>query len=421
MTSSKGATGIAQVMPSTGPEAAKLAGLPWDPQRFKTDTEYNKALGKAYFNQQLQNFGNDPAKALAAYNAGPGATQKAIAQASSEGKPESWLSYLPKETQDYVPKTLNRISGQQAQATAKQVSQENTVVQQAVKAADMFGDTSTANRALSAYSQDPRGLKSAQEMAVELTNSNLKGVDINDVRDAIEQVVTELGVSPAVASSIVQESVGSGFASWAGGFGIFDKQKIDFDKLEAKLNSIGGKKVDGKYQNYGKFNTVLDTMVKNTAYQNTQQSLEGTNAEIQAIANRIAQYEQIGTPAARQAIALEQARLQQAEALRQQALQGGAGYVSGFMGQAPTAPAPVATLPASTVREPSSAGSGNFYSPENIDARKKAQAEREQNAVNEAAEKAKAAAAKLQEEQERMRKFRESYATSKDVWNQMIR
>src|ERR1700683_4528312 len=32
-----GAIGYSQVMPGTGPEAAKLAGLPWDEERLKTD------------------------------------------------------------------------------------------------------------------------------------------------------------------------------------------------------------------------------------------------------------------------------------------------------------------------------------------------------------------------------------------------
>jgi soluble lytic murein transglycosylase len=34
--SPKGAVGIMQVMPATGPEAARLAGVPWDPEAFHT-------------------------------------------------------------------------------------------------------------------------------------------------------------------------------------------------------------------------------------------------------------------------------------------------------------------------------------------------------------------------------------------------
>lgn len=102
--SSAGAVGIAQVMPKTGPEAARLAGLPWDEKALYNDPQYNYKLGEAYFNKQLNDFG-DPAYASAAYNAGPAATQKAIKLAADLKRPELWTSFLPKETQDYVKKT----------------------------------------------------------------------------------------------------------------------------------------------------------------------------------------------------------------------------------------------------------------------------------------------------------------------------
>lgn len=70
LTSSKGAIGIAQVMPDTAPEAARMAGLEWDEERYRNDEEYNLALGKAYFEAQVKKYG-DPMLAAAAYNAGP--------------------------------------------------------------------------------------------------------------------------------------------------------------------------------------------------------------------------------------------------------------------------------------------------------------------------------------------------------------
>lgn len=113
ITSPKGAVGIAQVMEATGPEAAKLAGLPWDRERWLKDKDYNKAIGVAYRNEMLKRFGGDLNKALAAYNAGPGAVEKAIANAEKMKENakldptlpvKSWLDLLPKETQDYVSK-----------------------------------------------------------------------------------------------------------------------------------------------------------------------------------------------------------------------------------------------------------------------------------------------------------------------------
>lgn len=105
--SSNGAVGVAQVMPGTGPEAAKLAGLPWSPERHKNDAEYNAALGKAYLKQQLNDFDGDLKLALAAYNAGPGAVRAAQEKAKKKGKAPFFENLsLPRETQLYVPKII---------------------------------------------------------------------------------------------------------------------------------------------------------------------------------------------------------------------------------------------------------------------------------------------------------------------------
>lgn len=110
VTSPKGAVGIAQVMPTTGPEAAKLAGVPWDVRRFHQDEGYNLQLGEAYFQKQLQDF-KSLDKAAAAYNAGPGRLKEAIARATLAGNPATWLNYMPQETQAYVNKALEGKTG----------------------------------------------------------------------------------------------------------------------------------------------------------------------------------------------------------------------------------------------------------------------------------------------------------------------
>lgn len=102
-TSPKGAIGIAQIEPGTGPEAAKAAGLAWDENKFRTDGDYNLALGKAYFGEQLKKYG-DVSMALAAYNAGPGALDAALSNAHGKNDDANWLQYLPAETQNYVTK-----------------------------------------------------------------------------------------------------------------------------------------------------------------------------------------------------------------------------------------------------------------------------------------------------------------------------
>ena len=106
LTSPKGALGKTQVLLSTGPEAAKLAGEPWDARRLAYDADYNERLGDAYLNKQFEDFQGNPAHAFAAYNAGPGATRKALETAEKAKRPDIWLSLLPKETRNYVATIL---------------------------------------------------------------------------------------------------------------------------------------------------------------------------------------------------------------------------------------------------------------------------------------------------------------------------
>lgn len=100
ITSPKGAVGIAQVMPATAPEAARLAGLPWDENAYRYDPVYNKLLGIAYMSEQLRKYKGNVAQALAAYNAGPDRVDTAL------GMGDAWFGHLPPETQDYVQKVL---------------------------------------------------------------------------------------------------------------------------------------------------------------------------------------------------------------------------------------------------------------------------------------------------------------------------
>jgi hypothetical protein len=107
ITSPAGALGISQVMPTTGPEAARLAGLPWSLERLRNDQEYNHALGRAYYDAQLARFG-DPALAAAAYNGGPGRVAQALRLAQQTGRP--WTAFLKPETQNYV-RVVSRAEG----------------------------------------------------------------------------------------------------------------------------------------------------------------------------------------------------------------------------------------------------------------------------------------------------------------------
>lgn len=85
--SPSGAVGIAQFEPAT---AAAEGVDPYDPQ--------SALYGAAHLMSTLSaQYGGDYAKALGAYNAGPGAVDAAVASGGA-----AWLSYMPLETQNYV-------------------------------------------------------------------------------------------------------------------------------------------------------------------------------------------------------------------------------------------------------------------------------------------------------------------------------
>lgn len=94
-----GAEGTMQIMPKTGPDAARYAGVPYDRERITTDPAYADLLGAAYMAWLLPQFDGDVAKALAAYNDGIGDAKKYI------DRPD-WIRHAPPETQDYVKKVL---------------------------------------------------------------------------------------------------------------------------------------------------------------------------------------------------------------------------------------------------------------------------------------------------------------------------
>lgn len=113
ITSPKGALGISQLMPDTAPEAAKLAGLPYDEKRLKNDTSYNKALGQAYFDKQVNDF-KDTHLAIMAYNAGPGRVNEWLAEfgdpRNGDITIDEFIDKVPyKETREYVKKILKRL------------------------------------------------------------------------------------------------------------------------------------------------------------------------------------------------------------------------------------------------------------------------------------------------------------------------
>lgn len=127
--SDKGAVGVAQIMEGTGPEAARLAGVAWDRDKWLNDTRYNYQIGKAYFGAQMKKYGNNPVLAVAAYNAGPGAVDGWI---NKFGDPrtgqisnEQFAASIPfEETRNYVSKVTGSAAAIPGQATMENLTSQ---------------------------------------------------------------------------------------------------------------------------------------------------------------------------------------------------------------------------------------------------------------------------------------------------------
>jgi soluble lytic murein transglycosylase len=101
-----GAMGLTQLMPATAKSLAKSVLRQRYRRAFLYDPGVNAQLGAAYLRRLLDQFGNSPVLALAAYNGGP--TRIARLVRESPGKPEDEVfeSIPLYETRDYVRRVL---------------------------------------------------------------------------------------------------------------------------------------------------------------------------------------------------------------------------------------------------------------------------------------------------------------------------
>lgn len=108
-----GALGLMQLMPATAEAVARDLGLPYSRTRLTRDPEYNARLGSRYLQRQLARYDDEPALALAAYNAGPGRVARWL---DAHGDPRldrdpyrmiDWIELIPfSETRNYVQRVL---------------------------------------------------------------------------------------------------------------------------------------------------------------------------------------------------------------------------------------------------------------------------------------------------------------------------
>lgn len=100
-----GAKGEMQVMDKTNLDP----GYGVKPARDDSPDERAR-VGREYLGAMVREYDGNLAHAWAAYNAGPGALNKAIKEAKEEGNPASWLDKMPRETQAYVAKNVKAYS-----------------------------------------------------------------------------------------------------------------------------------------------------------------------------------------------------------------------------------------------------------------------------------------------------------------------
>jgi len=100
-----GALGLMQVMPQTGRETARSAGLRLDSPKALLEPGVNIAIGTAYLRQMMARYDGNFAMAAAAYNAGPGRVRQW--QGSQCVPSERWIESIPfTETRGYVRRAL---------------------------------------------------------------------------------------------------------------------------------------------------------------------------------------------------------------------------------------------------------------------------------------------------------------------------
>lgn len=117
LTSPKGAQGEMQVMPKTATDP----GFGVTPARDSSPDELAR-VGRDYIAAMEKRYEGDSAKALAAYNAGPGAVDAAVKKAG-----DGWLAQMPAETRGYVAHGLNKLQ----KDTVAHASQDPAVVEAA--------------------------------------------------------------------------------------------------------------------------------------------------------------------------------------------------------------------------------------------------------------------------------------------------
>jgi len=104
--SGAGALGLMQLMPATGRQLARRAGLPWNGSPTLIDPETNVTLGTTYLADMLARYDGHRVLATAAYNAGPSRVDRWLPEDAALPA-DAWIDSVPySETRAYVQRVL---------------------------------------------------------------------------------------------------------------------------------------------------------------------------------------------------------------------------------------------------------------------------------------------------------------------------
>jgi hypothetical protein len=228
ITSSAGAKGIAQVMPTTGPEAAALAGIPWDEALYNdpgpAGEAYSMKLGDAYFEEMKRQFDGNIVLATAAYNAGPGRVRQSL----RTGQP------LPAETQAYLDKIFGS-GGQGAVAPRGNVQAERGDLRQMV--AERPSGMMQYGPILEELAEAPGGGEAALRL---LGNANARDQRLEGDQLQLEQTFArDDDAMERLAMTALAHGDMDTFDYWSQRSGIQVPQQVLADKRQASLFGRG--------------------------------------------------------------------------------------------------------------------------------------------------------------------------------------
>lgn len=193
ITSPKGAKGSMQVMDATNLDPGYGVRPAAD-----DSLEERARVGQDYLKAMIGNYGGDLTKGLAAYNAGPGNVDRALAAAQQAGDP-NWMQYLPKpqETVPYVQKIVANMGSQPGTldriASAVMPSAQASPVDKKLEADPLFQMLSGASPAAAATSE-----KLASDPVWQMLNAPTGTASESRSPDGVRRVETS-GTAPTEA------------------------------------------------------------------------------------------------------------------------------------------------------------------------------------------------------------------------------